>query len=174
MLWRGINLIYLASNLTLNSSSPRRNRRKKLEFKGSETFMALHWHHNQWHGVSNHLRLDCLPNRSFRHRSKKTSRQCVTGLCEENPPVTGGFPSLKASNAGNVSVWWHHHEKLWYQRILSTTTSIAIVAQKIYDVQGTSFWLAVACFNMPIWSPHKPFSYWPKVASCRYNDKDPC
>ena len=29
---------------------------------------------------------------------KKTSRHCVTGLCERNPPVTGGFPSQRASN----------------------------------------------------------------------------
>ena len=29
----------------------------------------------------------------------KTSKPCVTGLCERNPPVTGGFPSQRASNA---------------------------------------------------------------------------
>ena len=29
----------------------------------------------------------------FRCRSKKTSKLRVTGLCEENSPVTGGFPS---------------------------------------------------------------------------------
>ena len=25
-------------------------------------------------------------------------------------PVTGGFPSQRASNAENVSIWWHHHD----------------------------------------------------------------
>ena len=30
----------------------------------------------------------------------------VTGLCEGNPPVTGGFPSQRASNTENVSIWW--------------------------------------------------------------------
>ena len=35
----------------------------------------------------------------FRRRSSKPSKLRVTGLCEGNPPVTGGFPSLRASNA---------------------------------------------------------------------------
>ena len=43
----------------------------------------------------NHRRLECL----LRRRSKKTSQLRVTGLCEENPPVTGGFPSRRACNA---------------------------------------------------------------------------
>ena len=33
----------------------------------------------------------------------------ITGRCEGNPPVTCGFPSQKASNAENVSIWWRHH-----------------------------------------------------------------
>ena len=43
------------------------------------------------------------------YRSKKTSKLRVTGLCEENSPVTVEFPTLKASNAKNASIWWHHH-----------------------------------------------------------------
>ena len=46
-----------------------------------------------------------------RRKSPKTSKLRVTGLCEGNPLVTLGFPSQKASNAENVSVWWRHHEK---------------------------------------------------------------
>ena len=41
---------------------------------------------NERNGVSNHQRLNCLLNRSFRRRSKKTPKLCVTGLCEGNPP----------------------------------------------------------------------------------------
>ena len=41
--------------------------------------------------------------------SKKTSKLCVTGLCEGNPPVIDGFPSQRASNMQNISIWWHHH-----------------------------------------------------------------
>ena len=41
----------------------------------------LQWRHNERDGVSNRRRLDCLLNRLFRRRSKKTSKLRVTGLC---------------------------------------------------------------------------------------------
>ena len=52
---------------------------------------------------------DCLPNLSFRRRSKKTSKLRVTGLCAGNSPVTGEFPAQRASNVENVSIWWRRH-----------------------------------------------------------------
>ena len=61
-------------------------------------------------GVSNHQPHDGLLSRLFRHRSKKTSKLRVTGLCEGNSPVTSEFPSQRASNAENGSIWWRHHE----------------------------------------------------------------
>ena len=70
---------------------------------------TLHRRHNERNGVSNHRRLDCLLNRSFRRRSKKTSKLRVTGFCEGNSPVTGEFPAQRASNAEIVSIWWRHH-----------------------------------------------------------------
>ena len=69
----------------------------------------LQWCQNERDSVWNYRRLDCLLNRLFRRISKKTSKLRVTGLCEGNPPVTGGFPSQRASNAENVSIWWRHH-----------------------------------------------------------------
>ena len=72
-------------------------------------FISLQWHHNDRDGVSNHRRLDCLLSRLFRIRSRKTSKLLVTGLWEGNPPVTVGFPSQRASNAKNCSIWWRHH-----------------------------------------------------------------
>ena len=50
--------------------------------------------------------LDCLLNRLHRRRSMLTSKLRVTGFCEGNPPVTGGFPSQIASNTENVSICW--------------------------------------------------------------------
>ena len=70
----------------------------------------LQWRHNKWDGVSNHHRPDCLLNLLSRRRSKKTSKLRVTGLCEGNSPVTGEFPTQRASNAVNVSIWWRHHD----------------------------------------------------------------
>ena len=70
---------------------------------------SLQWRHNERQGVSNHQPHDCLLNRLFRRRSKKTSKFCVTGLCEGNSPVTGEFPAQRASNAEKVPIWWRHH-----------------------------------------------------------------
>ena len=53
---------------------------------------ALRWRHNDHDGVSNHQPHGCLLNRLFRHRSRKTSKFRVTGLCAGNSPVTGEFP----------------------------------------------------------------------------------
>ena len=52
-------------------------------------FRTLQWRQYEGDGVPNHRRLDCLLNRLFR----KASKLRATGLCEENPPVTGEFPS---------------------------------------------------------------------------------
>ena len=73
----------------------------------------LQWRHNKRDGVSNHRRLDCLLNRLFGRRSKKTSKLRVTGLCEGNSPVTGEFLAQRASNAENVSIRWCHH--VWFR-----------------------------------------------------------
>ena len=48
-------------------------------------------------------------NYLFRCRSKKTSKLRVTGLCEGNSPVTGEFPTQRASNKENVPISWRHH-----------------------------------------------------------------
>ena len=74
----------------------------------------LQWRHNERDSVSDNLRLVCSTV-YFRGRSKKISKLRVTGLYEGNPPVTGGFPSQRASKAENVSIWWRHHELLtWF------------------------------------------------------------
>ena len=54
--------------------------------------VTLHCRHNGRDSVSNHQPHDCLLNRLFRHRSKKTSKLRVTGLCVGNSPGTGEFP----------------------------------------------------------------------------------
>ena len=75
---------------------------------------SLQWRHNDRDGVSNHQHHYCLLNRLFRRTSKKTSKLRVTGLCEGNSSVTGKFPTQRASNAENVSIWWLHHVLSYY------------------------------------------------------------
>ena len=53
---------------------------------------------------------ECLLNRLFMRRSKKTSKFRLTGLCEGNSPVTCEFPAQRANNVKNVSIWWRHHD----------------------------------------------------------------
>ena len=69
----------------------------------------LQWRHNELVGVPNHQPHDCFLYGLFRRRSTKTSKLRVTGLCEGNSPVTGEFPTQRASSAKNVSIWWRHH-----------------------------------------------------------------
>ena len=61
---------------------------------------SLQWRHNERGGVSNDRCLDCLLNRLFRRRSKKTSAS----------PVTDGFPSQKPVTRKMVSILWRHHD----------------------------------------------------------------
>ena len=72
-------------------------------------FWPLQWRHNERDGAWNHQRLGCLINHLFRRWSNKTSKLHVTGLCEGYSPVTGEFPTQRASIAENVSIWWRHH-----------------------------------------------------------------
>ena len=74
-----------------------------------EQIHSLQWRHNERYSVTNHRCLDCLLNRLFRRGSKKIWKLRVSGLCEGNPPVTGGFLSQSASDAESVSIWWRHH-----------------------------------------------------------------
>ena len=73
--------------------------------------MTLRWRHNGRNGISNHQPHGWLLNCLFRHRSKKTSKLRVTGLCVGNSPGTGEFPAQRATHAENVSILWHHHDK---------------------------------------------------------------
>ena len=70
---------------------------------------SLQWRYDERDGVSNHRRLDCLLDRLFRRKSKKTSKRRVTGLYEGNSPVTSEFSAQRASNAENACIWWRHH-----------------------------------------------------------------
>ena len=64
-------------------------------------YSTLQWRHQPQH---------CLLNRLFRHRSRKTSKLRVTGLCAGNSAVIGEFPAQRDSNAENVSIWWRRHD----------------------------------------------------------------
>ena len=71
------------------------------------------WRHYGCDTVSNHQPHDCLLNRIFRRRSKKTPMLRVTGLCVGNSPGTGEYPTQMVRNVKYVSIWWRHHANPW-------------------------------------------------------------
>ena len=91
--------------------------------------ISLLWRHNDCDGVSNHQPYDCLLNRLFRRRWKKTSKVRFTGLCAGNSPVTGEFPAQMASNAENVSIWWRYHDQ---NEWLCQATFICVFRPTVY------------------------------------------
>ena len=65
--------------------------------------ITLWWRHNDHNSVS-----ECLLNRLFRRRSKKTSKLRVTGLCVGNSPGPVNSPH-KGPVTRECSIWWRHH-----------------------------------------------------------------
>ena len=49
---------------------------------------------------------------------RKHQSSAVLALSAGNSPVTGEFPTQRASNAESVSIWWRHHDMHWF--LLST------------------------------------------------------
>ena len=119
MLWRGLRMVCSVeirgtSVCVLTTSLPSPNALRCVDgLRIYNDWRTLRWRHNGCNSVSNHQPHDCLPNRLFRRRSKKTSKIRVTGPCAGNSPGTGEFPAQMASNAENVSIWWRHHENAW-------------------------------------------------------------
>ena len=86
---------------------------------------SLQWRHNEHDGVSNRRRHYYLLNRLYRHRSKKTSKLRVTGLCAGNSPGTGEFPhkwpvTRKMFPFDDVSAMFQpQHPKGWFNDFLT-------------------------------------------------------
>ena len=89
---------------------------------------TLQWRHNGCDGVSNHKPHDCLPNRLFRRRSKKTSKLRVTGLCAGNSPVIGELPTQMASNT----------DLIWFDDVIMDKFR-AVAAYTSQNITATQF-----------------------------------
>ena len=58
---------------------------------------SLQWRHNERHGVSNHHHFDCM----FSGFVQVQIKENIKASCQ--------WPSQRASNSENVSIWWRHH-----------------------------------------------------------------
>ena len=99
---------------------------------GWKTCHSLHWRHNGHDCVSNHQPHDCLLNRIFEHRSKKTSKLRVTGLCAGNSPGTGEFSAQMASDA----------EKSFHLMTSSCSYSFSDLRTATFTTVITMIWIA--------------------------------
>ena len=118
-----------------------------------ESTDSLQWRHNGRDCVLNYRRLDCVFNRLFRRSWKKTSKLRMTGLCEGNSPVTGGFPAQRASKADNGSILWRHRVFLYPAGMLA--------------LKQTSSWLYLQTANRIISMPF--LSLWWYFITCDIN-----
>ena len=101
-------------------------------------FLPLHYCdvHNGRDGVSIHKPHDCLLNRLFRRRLKKTSKFHVTGLCAQ-----------MVSDAENISLWWHHHVISW--SVISPRNSV-LLSRWMWSLSVCIFML-VSFFDGKTW-----------------------
>ena len=83
--------------------------RKEWTFVCTPLKTTLQWYHNEYNGISNNQRLDCLLNQIVQAQIKENIKSLHHWPLRGNTPVTSGFPSQRASNAENVSIWWRHH-----------------------------------------------------------------
>ena len=121
-------------------------RLKYFQISNGKNLDSFQWRHNGRNGISNHQPHDCSLNRLFRCRSKKTSKQRITGLCAGDSPVTGEFPEQMASYAENVSIWWRHHE------LVSCCTMIwGFVCQKEVSGAGTNNHISQILWVVGVW-----------------------
>ena len=100
---RSVNMYSKSSIISVIITSPVDSLAALMRVRGYEALVwayreiILRWRHNGRDSVSNHQPHDCLLNRLFRRRSKKTSKLRVTRLCAGNSPVTGEFPAQRGA-----------------------------------------------------------------------------
>ena len=142
-----------------------RFRNKRLNFPEFNLFLLrcikyvpLRWRHDGRDGVSNHQPHDCLLNRLFGRRSKKTTKLCVTGLCAGNSPRTGEFPAQMASNAENVPIWRRLHDEKTLKML-----RVHVYYQLLMDPYNGLTKIFRACFISILAISIQCFREWPGV-----------
>ena len=125
---------------------------------------ALQWRHNERDSISNHPPDDSFLNHLFRRRPKKTSKLRVTGLCEGNSLVNGEFPTHRASNAENVSIWKCHHGTFqihsWFAQGMKLLTCHVESRWNGFHLINRK-WIHKLCID-------KPYTWWLQQVSREY------
>ena len=56
----------------------------------------------------------------------------ITGVM--TPPVTSGYPSQRASNTENVSIWWRRHVTCWVQQYIRCQLIVALWCHMVTQI----------------------------------------
>ena len=94
LLWHFITLIKLQQSSYVTLSRPLPSLIFVVRHNNIVVSCTLQWPHNECDGVSNHRRLDCLLDRLFRCKSKKTSKLRATGFCQGNSRWPANSPHI--------------------------------------------------------------------------------
>ena len=147
-----------------------------LERDHQQPITSLEWRHNGLDSASNHQPRECLFDRLFRRRSKKTSKLRVTGLYEGNSPGTGEFPTQMASYAENVSIWWRHHDRIICFYVSMQESNVTRLVDQHRKWLTSSCVVIVFCYECiearAKWSPFYKrnfqihFRWWKMLYSC--------
>ena len=106
----------------------------------------------QWRLISPAYRYNVCSGADQRKHQPKLR---VTGLCEGNSPVTGEFPSQRASNAENVSIWWRLHG----HGAIDQTPCDLVTHLSVSELDGHWLIKKIAKHLSAIWFDTKSFSF---------------
>ena len=96
-------------NRRLLEETPKLCRRGDMILGRRSLWWSLQWRHNDYDGaIITSLPIAYSTVYSGADQSKHQSSPSLA-LCAKNSPVTGEFPTQRASNAENVSIRWRHH-----------------------------------------------------------------
>ena len=118
------------------------------------TVPPFYWRHNGRDCVSNHQPYDCLFNRWFRCRSKKTSKLRVTSLCEGNSPGPVNSPhkwpvTQRMFTFDDVIIWMSIKPSSW--GIAAPGIGAAITVLRNLQFISSNHAATCSCFHVNRW-----------------------
>ena len=172
IIWNNDDLVYWCTYLSLDLKELKETGLCERDWEAP----IILWHHNEHDGISNDRHLGCLL-RLFKRTSKKTSKLCVTGLCERNSPGTGEFPSQRASSAKNVSIWWRHHESMqqtWKQTVATSHAPHLMIFSDKFRYSQPNWVFRSLCFTNLCFQCECYFNLMLYTALCLFVKCDTC
>ena len=93
------------------------------------------------HDISNYPQLDGFFNSSSCYQQRNHFRSAPLAFCEGNQPVTGWFPSQRASNTEIVSIPWrllvHRYLiRFWLHSVITGKERWSSILTSIFTVRG--------------------------------------